>query len=197
MDGKMTNNTHQWYALHTKPKAEYKVAAALEQSGFEIFLPEITTQENNQTITAPFFPGYLFMAANFDEVPASTWRWIPGLCHIVTSGSQPAHLPADVIWLIKTRLQELNGQASAGAQADHSFQPGDTVRITQGPLRDMVAVFEGPTRPSRRVHVLLQVLDYHRRVQLQATDLEKVAEAAAKPQKRPRRTRGRGRRIRH
>jgi transcription antitermination factor NusG len=197
MDGKMTNNTHQWYALHTKAKAEYKVAAALEQSGFEIFLPEITTQENSKTITVPFFPCYLFMAANLDEVRASTWRWIPGLRHIVTSGSQPVHLPADVIRLIKTRLQELSAQTPAEAQADHGFQPGDTVRITHGPLRDMVAIFEGPTRPSRRVHVLLQVLDYHRRIQLQATDLEKVAEVAAKPHKRPRRTRGRGRRIRH
>ncbi len=197
MDGKMTNNTHRWYALHTKPKAEYKVANVLEQSGFEIFLPEITTKENNKTITAPFFPCYLFMAANLDEVSSSTWRWIPGLRHIVTNGSQPVHLPADVIRLIKTRLETINVLTQNDPQDGHNFEPGDTVRITHGPLRDMVAVFEGPTRPNRRVHVLLQVLDYHRRVQLNATDLEKVTEGMAKPQKRPRRTRGRGRRIRH
>ena len=108
MDGKLTNKTHQWYALHTKPKAEYKVASALKQSGFEIYLPEITKTEKDKTIMAPFFPCYLFMAANLDEVSSSTWRWIPGLRYIVNNGSQPVRLPADVIRLIKTRLENLN-----------------------------------------------------------------------------------------
>lgn len=193
----MTNNTHQWYALHTKPKAEYKVASALKESGFEIFLPELIQKQNSKTSSAPFFPCYLFMAANLHEVSASTWRWIPGLRQIVTSGSQPLPLPADVIRLIQTRLETLNKQAANETLAGHGFQPGDSVRITHGPLRDMVAVFDGPTQPSRRVHVLLQVLDYHRRVQLDVTDLEKLAEPVPQPAKRPRRTRGRGRRIRH
>lgn len=191
----MTNKTHQWYALHTKPKAEYKVASALKQSGFEVFLPEIVSKQNDKMVKAPFFPCYLFMAGNLNEVRASVWKWIPGLRYIVTSGSQPVRLPADVIQIIKTRLDGLNAKVE-NSPASGCFEPGDTVRITSGPLSDMVAVFDGPTEPSRRVHVLLKVLDFQRRIQLNATDIEKVTEPTTN-QKRLRRTRGRGRRIKH
>ena len=102
-----------------------------------------------------------------------------------------------MIRLIKNQLDSLNSQAHSQRSAETYFEPGDSVRITHGPLRDMVAVFEGPTRPSRRVHVLLQVLDYQRRIQLSANDLEKITDPTHQPRKRPRRTRGRGRRIKH
>jgi len=70
------------------------------------------------------------------------------------------------------------------------------VRITDGPFRDMWAIFEGPTTPSQRVQVLLTILGHARRVQLEPADLEKVPTGAEGPiPKRPRRTRGRGRRI--
>ena len=32
-----------------------------------------------------------------------------------------------------------------------TFQPGDPVQITDGPFRDMLAIFEGPTTPTQRV----------------------------------------------
>lgn len=197
MDETMTEKTHQWYALHTKAKAEYRVASALEQTGFEIFLPEITTIENTKAVKRPFFPCYLFMRANLNEVRASIWHQIPGLRFIVTNGYDPVHLPHSVIQFIQAKLEKLNSLAHKSPQANYYFQPGEPVRITSGPLSDMVAVFEGPTRPSQRVHVLLQVLNYQRRIQLDAANLEKVGEPTHKPSKRPRRTRGRGRRIKH
>ncbi len=192
----MTNKTDQWYALYTKPKAEYKVANTLEQSGLEIFLPEIRSRKKDKVVKTPFFPCYLFMAANLDEVNSSAWKWTPGLRHIVTNGNnQPIPLPPEVIRLIRTKLKELNTQVEKSVAAGTFFEQGDAVRITNGPFQEMVAIFEGPTNPSRRVRVLLTVLDYQRRIQLNATDIEKILDHTQGVKKRRRRTRGRGRRI--
>lgn len=64
-------------------------------------------------------------------------------------------------------------------------------------FQDMLAIFEGPTTPSQRVQLLLKVLGGSR-MQVDVTALEKAPpdeNQAPPPQKRSRRTRGRGRRI--
>jgi hypothetical protein len=75
------------------------------------------------------------------------------------------------------------------------FKPGDTVRIIDGPFKDMLAIFDEASTPARRVQVLLNFLGASR-VQVDLKNLEK---ASANPEmpvpKRPRRTRGRGRLI--
>lgn len=193
----MTQQAHQWYALHTKPKAEYKVAFALEQSGLDVFLPEIYTRKKDEKIKTPFFPCYLFMAANLDQL-SSSWKWTPGLRYIVTCDKQPLPLPPQVIQLIKSKLDELNTNFDRAIETGNNFfKPGDPVRITNGPLSDMIAIFEGPTKPSNRVHVLLKILDYQRRVRLNVADIEKVASQNQNTAKRRRRTRGRGRFIKY
>ncbi len=57
----------------------------------------------------------------------------------------------------------------------------------------MLAIFDEPTTPARRVQVLLSILGASR-VQVDVADLEKVDAEVPAP-KRRRRTRGRGRRI--
>ncbi len=189
----MMENVNQWYTLHTKPKCEFQVARVLEGADLEVFLPELHTQLNNKVIKIPFFPCYLFMATNLNEVSTSVWQWTPGLRYIVTCGARPVCLPPDIIQLIRAKVQELNKKQINAAST--TFAPGDTVRITNGPLKEMLAVFERPAKASRRVHVLLQLLDDQKRVQLDAADIEKVSDWDQGSNRRPRRTRGRGRFI--
>jgi len=194
-DGEMSKEANQWYTLHTKPKCEFKVARVLEEAKVEVFLPELHTQRKNRVVKSPFFPCYLFMATDLNEVSSSVWQWTPGLRYMVTCGTQPIGLSADVIRLIQLKMQELNQKQTNTAVATPTFAPGDTVRITRGPLKEMLAIFAGPTKPSRRVHVLLQLLDYQRRIQLDAADIEKVLDMHQGSNRRPRRTRGQGRFI--
>ena len=70
--------------------------------------------------------------------------------------------------------------------------------ITNGPFRDMLAIFDRPTSSYEWVQVLLHILGQASRVRLAVTDLERAsvkAEMPAPPIKRPRRSRGRGRHI--
>ena len=184
----------RWYTLHTKPNSEYRVEILVRQHGVETYLPEIqslnTPQKRQKT---PLFPCYLFMMADLGVVDLSQLQWIPGLRRIVSFGDSPAPLPHETIDLIRRKLAEID---VAGAWPGHTFKPGDTVQITNGPLQGMLAIFDGPTTPAQRVQVLLTILGRVNRVQVAVIDLKEVsAGIEASVPKRPRRTRGRGRRI--
>ena len=183
----------QWYALNSKPQAEYHVAAVLRQRGFQIYLPETEySQGQIGPKKKPFFPGYLFIKVNLAVVSLSDMRWTPGLRHVVAIDNQPVPLSDDVIQLIQRKLEVASGQMVS------PFKPGDLVRISEGPFRDMVGIFDGPTTPAKRVKILLNVLGQANRVEINAIDLATVppdTESGIVAPKRPRRTRGRGRQI--
>jgi transcriptional antiterminator RfaH len=187
-----------WYVLHSKPNAEYQVVGALQGRGIQTYLPEIeTSKARPRRKRRPFFPCYLFVKTDFREMGLSQLRWIPGLRRIVAFDDQPMPVSDEVIDLIRDKLEDVN---STGGWPTHTFQPGDAVRITQGPLQGMLAVFEKPTTPAERVQVLLNFLGQASRLWLPSADLEKVPEATqsrtANPARCSRRTRGGGRRIR-
>lgn len=184
----------RWYVLHTKPRNEKYVAIILEQRGIQVFLPEFSRKiANGQTKKTAFFPGYLFISLDLDSVASSQWQWVPGSRYIVAHGDQPVPVPDEVIKLVAHNVME----AELLASSPHlQFKPGDMVRIKDGPFEDMLAIFEGPTKPAERVRVLISSMNRAVRVRVGINSLEKAPENAAKAAaKRPRRTRGRGRPI--
>ncbi len=184
----------QWYALYTKPNAEHQVAATLRGRGILAYLPEVDARNGSQgRKREPFFPCYLFVRLDFKTAGFSGVQWTPGLRRIVIFDDQPASMPDEVVNLIQRKLGEIE---DAGGWPAHSFKPGDPVRITEGPLQGVLAIFEGPTTPARRVRVLLTMLGHVSRARVYVTDLEKASPGLEMlPPKRPRRTRGGGRRI--
>lgn len=186
-----------WFTLHTKPNAEYQVAATLNRRGLETYLPEYRAGRSAASSqTKPFFPCYLFVKLDLDEVGISTVRWTPGLRRIIAFDDQPLPLPDEAIEFIKRRLE-------SGMYDDlprQRFQPGEPVRIIDGPFAGMEAIFERATNPAERVQVLLTLLGRVNRVSVELADLspapadsqEQSPEPAAK---RPRRTRGHGRQV--
>ncbi len=181
----------QWYTLYTKANAEYKVASYLREHGIEVYLPEIRASVQKSTPKQPFFPCYLFAQLDLTDDDPSLWRWTPGLRRLVSYGDWPIPLPSELINVMKHKLAQNN----AAAGVAHSFQVGDMVRITEGPFKGMLAIFDGPMTPSKRVRVLLMTLGQYLRLRLDPVNLEVAPpDSTAKP-KRRRRTRGHGRRI--
>lgn len=185
----------QWFALHTKPRSERRVANTLAQVDIETFLPEVTTRKSGaRDKTAPLFPTYLFVRMDLGTGAPSGWQWTPGLRYLVSYGDEPVPIPDEVIRLISHKLHEIESNKSS---LPYRLKPGDIVRIQEGPFDGMLAMFEGPSTPSDRVKVLLYTLNRSFHVKLTASNLEKVSKPAElEGAKRPRRTRGRGRRIR-
>ena len=166
------------------------MATVLQRRGLEIYLPEIEAPKASlKRKSEPFFPCYLFLKIDFDAVSLSQVQWTSGLRRVLTVGDRPVPISNEVIDFIRRKLGEI--KANSGRSV-HPFKAGDTVRITDGPFRDILAIFEGPTTPSERVQVLLIFLGHARRVQVEPTNLERVTIRTEAPAPKPRRrTRGR------
>lgn len=187
----------EWYTVHTKPNAETRVAAALQQRGITTFLPQVWRKTPSRDYRQqPFFPCYLFINVDLAETGLAAVQWTPGLRRLVSFNDRPTPLAAEVIELIRHRAEALG---ATGGLPGHTFKPGDTVRITAGPFKDMLAVFDSSNTPAERVQVLLTLLGRASRYQLDVSDLARASGQPPEPEpvqpKRPRRTRGKGRRI--
>lgn len=183
----------QWYVVHCKPREERRAAAALEeQLGLKVYLPEVTRRVRGRIQRAPFFPRYLFVWANLLQVKVTGIHAIntmPGVLRLVEFGNIARPVLAAVIEAIRKRIDALNAQ---GGLPEHRFHPGETLRLTDGPLQGLEAVFVRPMKSSERVRVLINFLGSLRDAEVNADMLEKV-----RTPRRERRTRGKGRRIKH
>ncbi len=178
-----------WYALYTKPGQEELVASQLEQQGLEPFLPQFTERRRGKAPRVqPLFPCYLFVRADLECVARSSLQWTPGLRCLVAFGGVPARVPDEAISLLHKRLVQMEEQ---GGWLQPRFRPGQRVRLREGPLAGLEAVFEGSLGPNDRVRILVRFLGEVNRAVVPADMIEGVAESSP-----PRRTRGRGRRIR-
>lgn len=184
----------KWFALHTKPHTETRVAAHLARRDIETFVPGTRKATSGKKGRFwPLFPGYLFVHINLNEEAGAGWLRYPGVRYLLTYGDEPVPIQEEVIAFLRQKLVETKER---GRIEKPRFKAGMLVRIKDGPFRDMLAIFEGPSRATERVQVLLDSLDRSMRVRLSVSDLDSVdAEMMRERVKRPRRTRGRGRRI--
>lgn len=184
----------KWYALHTRPHAETRVAHQLAQWDIETFLPGTGyTDGNREERFRPLFPGYLFIYLNLRKERAAAWLNLPAVRYVVAYDNEPVPIVDDVMRVLKQRAAELR---AARKEGEARFVPGGLVRIKDGPFKDMLAIFEGSSGQSQRVRVLLQALDRAMRLQLSPSNLDVVdSPIGQRKRKRRRRTRGRGRRI--
>jgi transcription antitermination factor NusG len=180
-----------WYAVHCQRFNETNAAKALEALlGIVVYLPKVRQRLRGHFQLAPFFPGYLFIRANFHVVARSKINAIPGVVRLVTFDGVPQAVPDVVIEQIRTQVSTFDTQ---GGLVTHHFQPGDSVRLKHGPFRGLEAAFLGPMTPSERVQVLIEFLGSLRRTDVHVDDLEIAS--AAPPLRQERRTRGKGRPI--
>jgi transcriptional antiterminator RfaH len=182
----------RWYVVHIKARQELLVAGLLEaMAEVVVYLPQVTRRTGQRAKAALLFPGYLFVQADLGQTRASAIDKTPGVIRLVAFGGQPQPVPDAAMASLQARVQELNQQ---GGLPQHPFQPGDSVRITEGPLGGLEGVFQGPMRPAQRVRVLLQFLGGLHELEVDPGLLERSGQLPAGHP--PRRTRGKGRVIR-
>lgn len=155
-----------WLALHTKPYKEHQVRDLLKAQDVEVYLPEITVQRQSGTKRKPFFPRYLFARLDPDSPTLTDVRWTPGLSYIVRSGTRPVPVPDRVIERIRRRLRQMGTLKPADR-----FQEGDRVRISDGPLRGIDAIFDQRLSAEGRVRVFLQLINRLVAAEVDAGDL--------------------------
>lgn len=191
----------RWYVIYTKPKSEHKVALWLSQRGIESYLPELKISASSSIASVTkeiLFPCYIFVKFSLEDESLSSLQWIPGARKIISFDGKPAMIPDDMINEIRKNV-ELISEAKR-KHPKSAIKSGTPVRIIEGPFQNMRAIFERATSSRERVQILLDILGSLNRVNIDVDALEIISDkqiSCSNPsyKKRPRYTRGHGRRI--
>jgi len=161
-----------WYALYTKPHKEEQVRSLLEGEGREVYLPtfRVARPRAGRRERRPFFPCYLFVRGDPTTGDIANIRWTPGLRRVISYGDTPVVVPDEMVDLIRTRLAEM--EAEFRKPPGTRYKPGQHVRITEGPLASMEAIFERSVSSGERVRVLVDVLGRLTACELDGTWIE-------------------------
>jgi transcription antitermination factor NusG len=158
--------TTNWYALRSKARKEEVVWRQVRTQGYEVFYPRLKVQPVNPRARKmkPYFPGYMFVYVDIDQVGLSAFQWMPHAMGIVCFGDEPAIVPENLIYALQKRVDEIS---AAGGELFDGLHPGDKVFISEGPFAGYEAIFDARIAGSERVRVLLLLLNNQRQVPLE------------------------------
>jgi transcription antitermination factor NusG len=131
------NGDWPWFGVHVRARYEKIAATILRGKGYEEYLPVYVSRrrwsDRQRNLELPLFPGYLFCRLNPENrLPVLV---TPGVIQIVGAGKVPIPVdPAEILAIQKV--------VSSGAAVLPwpRLEPGDKVRVEEGPLRDTVGV---------------------------------------------------------
>src|SRR6266498_4085718 len=146
-----------WYVLRSKPNKENLLWEQLSIRKVETFCPQIRVQTVNPRARKlkAYFPGYVFVHVDLDEVGLSILQWMPGAIGFVSYDNQPSMVPDALIHAIKKRVDEIN---ASGGELFDGLKQGDLVEIRSGPFAGYEAIFDARLAGSERVRILLKLL---------------------------------------
>lgn len=149
----------RWYVVQTRPHRESGAEQHLRNQDFTTFLPRrLKTRRHARrldTVLAPFFPRYLFVAMDLSR---DRWRSVNGtygVVSLVMGEAAPKAVPRGVVESLRTQADErgvLRYDPRAGLRA------GDAVRLLSGPFAEQVGRLER-LDDQGRVRVLLQIMN--------------------------------------
>ena len=131
-----------WIALTTKRDEEFRASENLCRQDLENFLPhrEVTVRHARKLLTKkrPLFPGYIFVRLDLldDDIRAlKSTRGIRGI--VCSTDATPAVLKEE-------SMTELMGSCdeTGGLLPPNQLKSGDRVKVSSGPLYEMVATVE-------------------------------------------------------
>jgi len=163
-----------WYALRIKPHKERAVDEQLRSWDILTYLPMVRVKPKNPRAAKqkPYFPGYLFVRTDLDIVGANTMNWMPGTLGLVSFGGIPATVPENLIHELQQRLTQIE---AAGGLILADLEPGDKVRIVEGPFAGYEAIFDMRVPGKDRVQVLLSFLSqYPQPVEIDPESIKKI-----------------------
>lgn len=162
-----------WYLIHTKPRQEKCALQNLEQQGYECFLPTLSVEKIRQgqltILEDPLFPRYLFIRLGRDHA-AKSWspiRSTRGVNRLVGFGTEPARVDERLVQALMDRAMQMQNTPQA------LFQPGERVRLTDGPFAGIEAVYQ-MADGERRAMVLIELMSKPIRMTVMPGQLRKL-----------------------
>ena len=149
--------TVQWHVLRSKANKEMSLWRELVARGFECFYPQLHVRPTNPRSrkVRAYFPGYLFVQTDMEQVGTSTFRWMPFSSGFIAFDGVPATVPDNLIQAIRRHVDQIN---AAGSEHLAGIKPGEVVMIEGGPFDGYEAIFDVRLPGTERVRVLLKLL---------------------------------------
>lgn len=149
---------NRWYAVSCKPRQEAIAEENLLRQGFHAYLPRIRIRRRRRgqwtDAVEVLFPRYIFIRLDPLRRSTATVRSTRGVVGLVRFGGQPAVVPDAVMDALLQREDAASGLHQDNRQA---FRSGDPVRLVDGPLSGINAVF-AQQDGEKRVIVLMELL---------------------------------------
>jgi transcription termination/antitermination protein NusG len=174
-------HVHKWYVIHTYSSYEKVVKENLEQRlrslGLsarvsEILIPTEDVMEvkggKKQVFTKRSFPGYVFMKMEVDDEVWYAIRNTPKVSGFV-GGSKPSPLLDSEVDAILRQMKE----TSERPQPKVLFEPGESVRIIDGPFSNFTGVVDNIYPEQGKLKVMVTIFGRSTPVELEFGQVEK------------------------
>jgi transcriptional antiterminator NusG len=174
----------RWYVVHAYSNFEHKVKESLlerikryglEHKFGQILVPTEEVVEiregHKRKSERKFFPGYVLVQMELDD---ETWHLVKEVPKVLGfiggSSDRPAPISDKEAEAILQRVQE-------GAEKPRPkvlFEPGEVVRVTDGPFNDFNGVVEEVNYDKSKLRVAVQILGRTTPVELEFSQVEKA-----------------------
>jgi transcription termination/antitermination protein NusG len=171
----------EWYVIHSYSGYENKVKQNLEQRietmGMQdkIFQVVVPTEEEveirdgqRRTSRKRVFPGYVLVQMILDDESWYVVRNTPGITGFVGSGTDPIPLSQEEVDKILARMEEEKPRIRL------NYRVGETVRITEGPFADFMAVVDELYPDRGKVRLLVSFFGRETPVEMDFMQIEKT-----------------------
>ena len=174
----------QWYVVHAYSNYEHRVKESLEERierhGMEnkfgeILVPteEVVEMREGQKRKSErkFFPGYVLVQMEMEEATWHLVKQIPKVLGFIGgTAERPAPISDKEAETIVNRVQE----GVDKPRPKILFEPGEVVRVRDGPFNDFNGVVEHVNYEKSKVRVAVQILGRSTPVELDFSQVEKA-----------------------
>jgi len=175
--------SQRWYIVHAYSNYEYKVKASLEERiqlmGLEdkfgkILIPTEEVVEMKEgakrSTERKFFPGYVLVQMEMDD---ETWHLVKKVPKVLGFIGGSSDRPAPISEKEASRILQRVLEGSDKPQPKVLFEPGELVRVIDGPFNDFSGVVEKVNYEKNRLQVAVQILGRSTPVELDFGQVEK------------------------
>ncbi len=164
-----------WYVVSTQPHQEMRAETNLRRQAYEAWVPHLLRERRHarrvETVKAPLFPGYLFIAL---DPMAQAWRAINntfGVRRILCHGEFPRPIERGFV----ETLQDATDASGVVALPDpQRLAPGQPLRLLTGPFANSVGTL---LRLADKDRVALLLSIFGREVQVTVSRRNVIAAA--------------------
>lgn len=173
----------QWYVVHAYSQYEKQVKRSLEEhiqrSGLQEYFGDILvpTEEvmemrggRKRTTERKFFPGYVLVHMELND---ETWHLVKNVPKVLGFIGGAADKPAPISEKEAERILNRVEESVEKPKPKVLFEPGEAVRVTDGPFADFNGVVEEVNYEKSRLRVAVLIFGRSTPVELEFGQVEK------------------------